>query len=238
VRYRFTQRENHEDLASGRVLRSAPGRPAFPARLASEMFQQAVHDLGRTGGLTVLDPLAGVGYLLTVVGLLHGDGIRRLLAVDVDAGVLDLGLANLALTSPSGIDSRIAELRAMADRFDREVHADAVASAERLRAQVRGCEHRFVTADSLDAGSLATAIGEAKADVVLTDVPYGEQSTWSDGTGDPVARLLHAVRRVTADDAVVALSMPKAVRVSAVDGWAHVRHGVLGHRRLVYLRAS
>ncbi len=41
--YRYALvRENYEDLASGGGLRSAPGFPAFPVRLASEMFQRAL----------------------------------------------------------------------------------------------------------------------------------------------------------------------------------------------------
>jgi len=31
-------RADHRDLASGFVLRSAPGHPAFPVRLAEELF--------------------------------------------------------------------------------------------------------------------------------------------------------------------------------------------------------
>lgn len=36
-----TARSDHRDLASGFVLRSAPGYPAFPVRLAQELFLRA-----------------------------------------------------------------------------------------------------------------------------------------------------------------------------------------------------
>lgn len=209
------------------------------------MFQQACADLGRSRDLAVLDPLAGVAYMLTVVALLHGESIERLIAVDVDPAVRAIGEANLCLTSLEGVSARAEELRAMARRFDRDSHLQATRSAERLRTVVEAVDHRidqrFELADSLDPTALSTTLDGVRADIVLTDVPYGTQVAWSTSSGavssgDPVARLLVAIRTVTADDAIAALSMPKASQVAKSAGWAHVRHAVIGHRWIVYLR--
>ena len=37
-----TERPDYSDLASGRVFYSLPGHPAFPIRLASEIFQRCL----------------------------------------------------------------------------------------------------------------------------------------------------------------------------------------------------
>ena len=56
-RYALT-RESYADLSGG-VLHSAPGFPAFPVRLASEMFQRALAfspTLGKAIGLAYVAP--------------------------------------------------------------------------------------------------------------------------------------------------------------------------------------
>ena len=43
MQYKFTQeRENYEAYASGGVLYAAPGHPAFPIRLANEIFRRCM----------------------------------------------------------------------------------------------------------------------------------------------------------------------------------------------------
>ena len=39
MKYKYTVKEDHSDLSSGRVLYSLPGASAFPIRLMSEIFQ-------------------------------------------------------------------------------------------------------------------------------------------------------------------------------------------------------
>ena len=109
--YRFAlSRENHEDLSAGGVLFSAPGFPAFPVRLASEMFQRAMTSVP-DGPTIVWDPCCGSGYLLTVLSLLHRDQIAGIIGSDVDDAALELARQNLDLLSESGLALRSAELR-------------------------------------------------------------------------------------------------------------------------------
>ncbi|MBF6332777.1 hypothetical protein [Nocardia transvalensis] len=61
--YRFAvQQADYGDLASGAVLRSAPGLPAFPVRLAPETFQRALAIRGGDRPAVVWDPMCGSGY--------------------------------------------------------------------------------------------------------------------------------------------------------------------------------
>ena len=68
--YRFCQRDNFEDLASGRVLYSGKGVPNFPVRLLCELFGRALSCCEKQTDLTVYDPCCGGGYALTVLGFL------------------------------------------------------------------------------------------------------------------------------------------------------------------------
>ena len=43
MQYKFAKEQpDYSDLASGRVFYSLPGHPAFPVRLASEVFQRCL----------------------------------------------------------------------------------------------------------------------------------------------------------------------------------------------------
>jgi 23S rRNA (guanine2535-N1)-methyltransferase len=63
VKYRFAvQRENYEDLSSGRVLYGQPGSTAFPVRIASEIFQRCAERLARLEApplYSLYDPCCG-----------------------------------------------------------------------------------------------------------------------------------------------------------------------------------
>lgn len=182
--YRFvTERHDYSDLASGAVLRSAPGHPGFPVRLASEVFLRAWHALGQPRPLTVWDPCCGSGHLLTVLGLLHRDKIAGLVASDIADGPLRLARANLALLSAEGMRKRTAELEDMAHRFGRPSYRESAEAARRLQellAQGGGdLPHVVGRADVLDHQQVAaflTALPPPQ--LVLTDMPYGEQTSW------------------------------------------------------------
>jgi 23S rRNA G2445 N2-methylase RlmL len=104
--YKFaTERENYEDLASGRVLHGLAGATNFPVRLASEVFQRCADVLkqeGRKPPYTIYDPLCGVGYMLTALGFLHGEHIERLVGSDYDEAILKTARQNLGLLSAGG----------------------------------------------------------------------------------------------------------------------------------------
>jgi hypothetical protein len=182
--YRFvTERHDYSDLASGAVLRSAPGHPAFPVRLASEVFLRAWHALGQPRPLTVWDPCCGSGYLLTVLGLLHRDKIAGLVASDIADDPLRLAQANLALLSAEGMRKRTAELEDMARRFGRPSYKESAEAARRLQELLAhgggDLPHVVGRADVLDqqqVAALLTALPPPS--LVLTDMPYGEQTSW------------------------------------------------------------
>lgn len=209
--YRFAvDRADYGDLASGAVLRSAPGFPAFPVRLASEMFQRAAALRGGTAPLTVWDPCCGSGYLLTVVGLLHRDRIGTLVGSDVAEDAIGIAASNLSLLHRDGLAARESELAELAERHGRPSHREAAEAARRLAADLAGAEPRTITgtASVFDVDRLRRIADEHRPDVVLTDVPYGEQTDWTGAPtdGEPIAAMVAAIAEILPPGAVIAVS--------------------------------
>ncbi|SNR71458.1 rRNA methyltransferase [Actinomadura mexicana] len=210
--YRYAVvRQNHEDLASGGVLHSAPGFPAFPVRLASEMFQRALALL-REDEATVWDPCCGSGYLLTVLGLLHHRQITAVLGTDVDTEALRLAAQNLSLLDEAGLTARAADLDARAERWDKPSYAAPARAARRLARELRtgrgGVGHAVRPADVFDPEQLRRALDGARPGLVITDVPYGEQTDWrGPGGASGVAGMLRALGAVLPEEAVIAVAV-------------------------------
>src|SRR5258707_9906392 len=131
--YKFALgRPDYSDLAAGQVLYSQAGRPAFPVRLASEMFQRCLAfraARGREEALSLYDPCCGAAYHLTTLAFLHRGSIREIIASDVDPLAVQLARRNLGLLALAGLDQRIGELAALHHRFGKESHRAALDSA-------------------------------------------------------------------------------------------------------------
>ncbi|MEU7985062.1 rRNA methyltransferase [Streptosporangium canum] len=206
-----TVRGDYEDLASGAVLHSAPGFPAFPVRLASEAFQRALALRGGDGPATVWDPCCGSGYLLTVIGLLHRDRIQALLASDVSDDALRIARANLDLLGQAGLSARAGVLRERAERFAKPSYAAAAEAAGRIGRMLAAgggdVPHDVRRADVFDRGELLEAATGYAPDIVITDVPYGEQTAWQGSGGDTgVPGMLAALAPVLTERAVVVVT--------------------------------
>lgn len=243
--YRFaTEQTDDSALASGHVLHSAPGRTGFPARLATELFQRCAARLGACGlqpPYVVYDPCCGAGQLLTTIGLLHRASVRELIGSDVDEAAVGLARRNLSLLSRTGLERRIAELASLHDQYGRSSHAAAIADARRFLAatpatdQPGGITVEAFPADITRPDSLAGRIGDGHVDMVVTDVPYGNWSSWTSdpATNDapPIHRLLETIRPALAPGAVVAIVSGKDQR-STHPAWRRVERWQIGRRRI------
>ncbi|MFJ6696915.1 rRNA methyltransferase [Streptomyces sp. NPDC091272] len=235
------ERVDSSDLACGVVLHSAPGYPAFPVRLATEIFLRARARLPGDGPVTLWDPCCGSGYLLTVLGLLHRRSLRQVIASDVDPAPLELAAKNLALLSPHGLTAREQERREQSERFAKPAYLEAAAAARRLRDRLSagggGLPAAVHTADVFDPRSLAAAVAGSAPDVVLTDLPYGERTHWEGSVpGQPVTGMLRSLASVLPAHAVIALTdRSRKIPVAPVPTLERLK---VGTRSAVLVRAG
>jgi hypothetical protein len=248
--YRFTQAQNFEAFASGRVFYARPGQPAFPARLASEVFQRALWHWRAAGGLgpcRLYDPVCGGAYWLAVLGFLHREEIAAIYASDVDGEALALAARNLALLTPAGLERRIAEIEQMLAQFGKPSHAGALESALQLR-QGRAARlgqqalvPRIFQADAADPAQIRQGLGGQPVDIVLADVPYGWHSNWQSG-GDsgkssPLWQMLAALRTALPAQTLLAIAADKGQKIYHED-YLRLEKFQLGRRRIELLRVK
>jgi SAM-dependent methyltransferase len=235
LEYRFSTDEPREHFASGRVLYNAKGAAPFPVRLADEIVQRCFHDLeerGHPGPYVVYDPCCGSGYMLAVIGLLHGAQIRAVLASDIDESMLETARRNLSLLTAGGMRARIEQLRELYEQYGKPSHAEALESAAvldeyRARGTLGSIEvfPADITAGPPDA---VRNSGFCPVNIVIADLPYGHLTGWRSGSADPAARML---------DSLFPLLRPGASVVALVADKSHkLRHE--RYRRLALLKAG
>jgi len=244
-----TERHNEADCAAGRVFYSLPGHPAFPVRLASEMFQRCLA-LREADGLTVpcalYDPCCGGAYHLATLAYLHGERIASIAASDIDVDALSLASRNLDLLTLAGLERRIAEITAMLAAYDKASHAEALDSAERLRERLlvlTECHAIPVSVfqtDALAGARILAELGAHAVDIVITDVPYNRLSAWqgdavATAPSNPLWQMLEALRPVLSPGAVVAIASDKGQK-AAHEAYQRVERFQIGKRRIVLLR--
>ena len=253
MQYRFVkERQDYSDYSSGRVFYGLPGHPAFPVRLASEIFQRCMairKANGATGPCVLYDPCCGGAYHLSILGHLHWKDIGEIVGSDVDQGVLSLAERNLGLLTVEGLDRRIGEVSEMLAFYGKASHAAALESAERLKhrllrlAERHQIETELFLADVTDSKAIREGVGGRKVDVVLTDVPYGQRSTWQivnsgqEVLPSPIQQMLEALLPVLSLQGVVAVAANKRQRVSH-EGYRRVERFRVGKRQVVLLQSA
>ncbi len=240
------ERHNDTDYAAGRVFYSLPGHPAFPVRLASEIFQRCLA-LRAADGLTrpclLYDPCCGGAYHLATLAYLHGERIASIAASDINADALRLARRNLDLLTLTGLERRMAELKLLWADYGKRSHEEALAGAERLRERLRVLIERraipvvLFQADATDTAGLVAALGERAVDVVITDVPYNRLSTWQTEAVDPLWQMLEALRPLLSSAAVVAIASDKA-QTPVHAAYRRADRFQIGKRRIVLLKTE
>jgi len=252
MHYQFaTEQQNYSDLASGRVFYSRPGHPAFPIRLASEIFQRcmAIRTAEHLSTPCVLfDPCCGGAYHLSVLTYLHRDCIREVIGSDVDKEAVALAQRNLELLSVSGLDQRIQEITEMISRFGKTSHEEALKSAAVLRQTVSSWEERLplkistFLANAGDGITLCDNLKGLKVDIVLTDVPYGQCSSWSSSNSEvspsePLWSMLTALLGILSPAGIVAIVSDKSQKIKH-QHYERLEQFQVGKRRVAILQPS
>lgn len=225
MQYRYIERGNYEDLSSGRVLYAHAGIPNFPVRLLYEMFRRSLEYAGKSRDLAVYDPCCGGGYLLTVLGFGYQDRISCLVGSDIDEKMVAFARRNTALLTRQGMEGRIRELEDLWDRYRKPSHAGALESAARLLKDLK----RDMPSVLFAADCTRNLIDCPKVDVILTDLPYGQLTTFRGGE-DSVGRMAETLAAVAQEGTVLAVCMDKGQRFSG-RMWERMEKQNVGKRR-------
>jgi hypothetical protein len=240
MKYRFAvERHDYSDYASGRVFYSLPGQPAFPVRLASEIFQRCWEYRQSAEPCVIYDPCCGGAYHLSVLGYWHGRQMEEIVVSDLNTAVLPLAQRNLNLLTASGLAERIAELQQLYATYQKASHAAALASAARLqeRQQRYLGEHVIPThlfaANVMDKAAIMAGVNDRSIDIVISDIPYGWLTDWhtDDVNKSPAWQMLETLRFVLSPAAVVAIAADKQQKV-AHEGYERLDKFQVGKRRV------
>ena len=243
--YQFaTERPDYSDLASGRVFYSLPGHPAFPVRLASEIFQRCLAQRRAAGASeppVLYDPCCGAAYLLSVVAYLHGPSIRAIVGSDVDPTAVKLAGRNLELLTADGIDRRIGELTTDLARYGKDSHRQALGIARKIReriARMPRITSRVFQADAGNPADMQRGFSGSKVDLVITDIPYGRHSEWGGklhNVPHPARTMLDALLGNLSPTGLVAVVSDKAQKISH-EKFLRVERFQIGKRQIVILK--
>jgi 16S rRNA G966 N2-methylase RsmD len=244
MEYKFAaERTNYADLASGHVFYSLPGHPAFPIRLASEIYQRclALRDQG-TSPCTIYDPCCGAAYHLSVIAYLHWDSICRVICSDINEKAVQMAERNLGLLTPIGLERRSREISAMVRLFDKESHKGALESITRMQEQVkmltavRPIQTQVFRANATQSVSLRESLQNTKIDMVFSDVPYDQHSQWEQTQAQqPIWAMLEALLEFLSPTSIVAIASDKLQKI-AHEKYKRLEKFQIGKRQVVILR--
>jgi 23S rRNA G2445 N2-methylase RlmL len=244
MQYKFaTQQIDYSDFSSGRVFYSLPGHPAFPVRLASEVFQRCMTIRaanGDTAPCVLYDPCCGAAYQLGVLAYLHAGMIGEVIGSDIDERAVSLAAQNLGLLTPAGLDKRIDQITELFSQYGKPSHKAALESARLLRERLGAFDApkvRAFRANALDADALRERLGTARVDIVLTDVPYGQHSQWQDANANPIYAMLDALLGILLPTSIVAIASDKQQKV-AHERYRRLERFQIGKRQVVILRPA
>jgi 23S rRNA (guanine2535-N1)-methyltransferase len=245
MEYKFaTERTNYADLASGNVFYSLPDHPAFPVRLASEVYQRCLALRGKgSTPCTLYDPCCGAAYHLSTITYLHWDSICRVICSDIDEKAVQLAERNLGLLTPGGMERRSREISAMVRLYDKESHKGALESITRMQEQiniltaVRPIQTRVFRANATEAATLREGLQDAEIDVVFTDIPYGQHSGWEQTQAyNPAWAMLEALLEFLSPKSILAIASDKLQKIGH-DKYKRLEKFQLGKRQVIILRA-
>lgn len=204
MEYKYSHKENFEDLSSGRVIYANSGIPNYPVRLINEIYRRCLNYSYKKENIRIYDTCCGGAYLLTVLGFCNQDTISAIYASDIDEAMIKYASKNLALLTPNGINKRINELEALVNLYHKDSHIMAVESANKLKKLlVKDINISVFQADATKKLSLPE-----KIDIIITDIPYGNLVNWQ-GDNDAFSKMLSEIINISHSETIIAISMDK-----------------------------
>ncbi|NLN41976.1 MAG: hypothetical protein GX160_08360 [Clostridiales bacterium] len=236
MEYKYCENKNFEDLACGKVIYYKSGMTNFPVRLAQEIYGRCVSYLQKKHNICIYDPCCGGGYLLTVVGFLNMGSINKIIGSDINEQAVDLAWQNLSLLSEEGLEKRIRQLNSYYAQFGKQSHKEAIDSAIRLMNRIKEYDRKPTI--SVFKGDILTketlAAQDFKADIVISDVPYGNLVSWQGDEQDPINILLENLMPILKPGSVVAICSDKRQKIK-VENYKRLERQRIGKRKFEIL---
>jgi tRNA G10 N-methylase Trm11 len=247
-----TKNRAYSDYASGHVFYSAPHHPAFPVRLISELFQrcQAIRrQQGLTNPVTIYDPCCGSAYHLSTLAYLHWPDIKTIIGSDIEAAILAVAARNLGLLTQSGLEKRAQEIADMQNQYGKSSHTAASQSAQRLQHQLQEylSDHPIQThlfqADATNSKVMANTLQGRPIDMVIADVPYGNQSNWQSAQQQAMPQesllpfMLDALVHILDQNSIIAIATDKAQKCRH-EYYTRLEQFQIGKRRITLLQLA
>lgn len=234
--YKYSENRNFEDLASGKVIVHRVGYTNFPVRLAQEIFSRCLHHIGNPDNVCIYDPCCGGGYLLTVLGFLNFERIKTIIASDISDDAIQLTTENLSLLDKNGLKKRIQQINELLSLHNKNSHIEALNSATNLLDILENSSHeierKVFKTDILSNSPLDTS--DFKADIIFTDVPYGNLVEWQNGNKDNI-NLLDQLLPIIKEKTVVAICSDKSQKFQS-DNFQRIEKQIIGKRSFQIFR--
>ncbi len=178
----------------------------------------------------IYDPCCGGGYLLTVLGFLNHERIKTIMASDISNDTIQLANENLLLLDKNGLEKRIWKINDLLSLHNKNSHIEALNSATNLLDILANSTHemerKVFKMDILS--NIPLDNPDFKADIIFTDVPYGNLVEWQYGNKDNI-NLLDQLLPVTKEKTVVAICSDKSQKFQS-DNFQRIEKQVIGKR--------
>lgn len=208
MEYKFTQNENYEDFACGRVIYHVGGEPTFPVRLALEMYERCLQYSQKKKDISLYDCCSGGAYMLTVLGLIKSDTISKIYGSDINLSSIKLAEDNLGLLTETGIQKRRNELEALYKNYGKASHLEALQSIDRIEKLLsKEIKTSIFIRNALEVCDLPFI-----PDIIITDVPYGNLAEWNEGSGG-INQMMEALSEVCSRETIICVCMDKKQKI-------------------------
>jgi len=225
MEFKYAKNDNYEDLASGKVLYHASGKPTFPVRLTLEIYERCLHFSHKKTDISLYDCCCGGAYMLTVLGLLKSNTISKLYGSDIDLESIKLAEANLFLLTESGIKKRRSELEALYIKYNKVSHMGALQSIDRieklLSKEINTCVFKQNVLEICDLPFIP--------DIIITDVPYGNLVEWGEGCGG-INQMMDTLSEVCGQETIICVCMDKKQKIQT-DIYQRLERQLVGKRK-------
>lgn len=233
----YNNNDNFEDFACGRVIYSKSGITNYPVKISGEIFKKCLEYLKKKENITVYDPCCGGGYLLSILGLLNPNIIVKIIGSDICNESTSFAQDNLSLLTVEGILKRKHQINDMVIKFNKQSHKDALKSIEVFLGIIKNRKINpkisCFNADVLNPKSFEKL--NFKADIIITDVPYGNLVSWSDAdeNNNAIDRLLDNIIPVLDENTIIAISTDKSQKIRNQHFMRHTKFKI--GKRIIYI---